>query len=60
MVGDETDYVYNSFLIRLWKEVDENEIKDLPNFLIKVTINECNRYLKNEAKHKFIYFEDLL
>ncbi len=60
MVGDDADYVYNSFLIRLWKEVNENEIKDLPNFLMKIATNECKRYLKNEAKHNFIFFDDLL
>lgn len=60
MVGDDADYVYNSVLIRLWKEVDETQIVDLENFLMKVATNECKRHLKNEAKHNVIYFDDLL
>jgi DNA-directed RNA polymerase specialized sigma24 family protein len=60
MVGDDADYVYNSFLIRIWKEVDENNINDLQSFLMKVAKNECMRHLKNESKHNYIFFEDLL
>jgi len=59
MVGrDDCDYVYNTVLIRLWREVDEKEIREIPKYLMRMATNECKRFLKEERKNNVIYLDD--
>lgn len=51
IVGSDFDYVYNGFLIRIWREVNEKEIRDIKAFIYTVAYNECISHLRKERRY---------